>query len=458
MDVKTRLQAIFDQYRNDCDYMEIRLEQSEETKIVMEKGVLKNLSSDFELGGNVRVLKDGGWAFVVFNDLDQLEKMAETAVCQVNLIGKSTSQFAPVKPVQDEIRYEHPGDPRKVSLSTKIEQLKKYCQIIDEYGEPIIRSRAKHWELFTTVTFANSEGTYIIQEKVDLCGSITVYASHSGETEYDMIGYGSIDDINVIFGLEDDVKKICESVCRLLDAPHLPGGQYTVILDPDMTGLFTHEAFGHLSEADAIAGNVAIEKTMELGRIFGSKGLNLYDAPLEGKRGTSKYDDEGVPCKKQYLIKDGKLVGRLHSRESAAKMGEQLTGNARATSYQHPPIVRMRSTTIEGGTHTFEEMLEGVDDGVYMVKARGGKTTSENFSFTSLYGYRIKDGQIQGLVKGVTLAGNVFSTLKNIDMIANDETVINFPWACGKGDQQGLAVSQGGPHIRIQNVTIGGEE
>lgn len=458
MDVKARFQAIFDTYRDDCDYMEIRLEQSEETSIRMEKGSLENLSTYFESGGNVRVLKDGGWAFVVFNDLDQLEEMAETAVQQANLVGKSESQFAFVQPVQDEIRYEHPGDPRKMSLSTKIDQFKKYCQIIDEYGEPIIRSRVKYWEMFSTTTFVNSEGTYIIQEKVDLCGMIAAFASRDDETEYDIIGFGSIDDINVIFGLEEAVKKICESACDLLDAPHLPGGQYTVILDPDMAGLFTHEAFGHLSEADAIAGNRTLEKTMELGRIFGSNQLSLYDAPLDGKRGTSKYDDEGVLCEKQYLIKEGKLVGRLHSRESAAKLGEKPTGNARAISYQYPPIVRMRSTAIEGGTHTFKEMIEGVDDGVYMVKARGGKTTSENFSFTSLYGYRIKDGQVQGLVKGVTLAGNVFTTLKNIDMIANDETVPNYPWGCGKNGQQGLAVSQGGPHIRIRNVTIGGEE
>ena len=70
---------------------------------------------------------------------------------------------------------------------------------------------------------------------------------------------------------------------------------------------------------------------MSLGKRFGKDILNIYDTGLgDGNRGISAYDDEGVPTEKTYLIKEGVLVGRLHSRESAAKMGEKLTGSARA--------------------------------------------------------------------------------------------------------------------------------
>lgn len=458
MDLKTRFQAIFDKHRRDYDYMEIRLEQSEENAILMRKSCLENLSVNLESGGNIRVAKNGGWAFVVFNDLADLEEMAESAVKQANLVGRSKCTWASVEPIVDEVRLNHSGDPRKVSLSEKVEIVKKYCHMIDSYGEPIAMSHFRYADKFSTITFANSEGSYIVQEKCDLTGLILVYASRDGMTETDMIGFGSTDDFGVIYGLEDEILQSCKTAAALLDAPRLKGGQYTVILDPDMTGLFTHEAFGHLSEADGLADNAALQETMKLGRIFGQPHLNIYDAPLDRRRGTSKYDDEGVPAEKVYLVKQGELVGRLHSRETAGGMGELPTGNARAISYKYPPIVRMRSTAIEGGEHTFEDLLRDIKEGVYMVKAQGGKTTGENFSFTSGYGYRIQDGQLTEMVKGVTLAGNVFTTLKNIDMVANDEITPNFPWGCGKSGQMGCPVTQGGPHIRIQNVTIGGEE
>lgn len=458
MSLQSRFQDIFATYQGRYDYMEIRFEESEKNLILMKNSQLENLSTTFESGGNVRVLKDGGWAFVVFNDLADLEEMAKIAVEQAAISGKNKSILAPIPPIQDEIRYEHSGDPRKLSLKAKIDVFKKYAKIVEEYGEPISMSHIRCNDQVVKLTFANSEGSFIVQEKCDISGLIIVYASKENMTEMNYLGFGSIDDINVIYDKEDEVTELCKITDQLLNAPKLKGGQYTVILDSDMTGLFTHEAFGHLSEADGLAENKELLETMKLGKIFGSPELNIYDAPLAKKRGSSKYDDEGVATKKVYLIKEGKLVGRLHSRETAGKNDEEPTGNARAISYKYPPIVRMRSTVIEGGKHSFDELVKDIEEGVYMVKARGGKTTGENFSFTSGYGYRIQDGKLTELVKGVTLAGNVFTTLKNIDKIGNDEMAPNFPWACGKGSQQGLAVTQGGPHIRIQNVTIGGEE
>lgn len=458
MELQERLQAIFDTHRTDCDYMEVRLEHSEENTMLMRKSRLENLSTTFELGGNVRVLKDGGWAFVVFNDLDQLEEMAEVAVKQAAIVGRSRSTLAPVKPVREEVRFPADQDPRKVTLKEKIDVVKRYAHLIDTYGDPITMSHVRLTDKFTTVTFANSEGTLIIQEDFDLNGLIFIYATKDGMTETNILGFGSIENFAPMYGLEDQILEACQITAQLLDAPRLKGGQYTVILDPDMTGLFTHEAFGHLSEADATAEDEALRETMRLGRVFGAPELNIYDAPIAGRRGTAKYDDEGVPTQKVYLIKEGILVGRLHNRSTAGAMNEAPTGNARAISYKYPPIVRMRTTAIEAGTHTFEELVRDIKEGVYMVKAQGGKTSGENFSFTSGYGYRIQDGQLTGLLKGVTLAGNVFTTLKNIDMIAGDESTPNFPWGCGKGGQNGLPVTQGGPHIRIQNVTIGGDE
>jgi TldD protein len=172
-------------------------------------------------------------------------------------------------------------------------------------------------------------------------------------------------------------------------------------------------------------------------------------------RGSFKYDDEGTPATKTYLIKDGKLTGRLHSRETAAKMGEAATGNARAVSYRYPPIVRMTNTYIEPGTTTFEEMIADIKEGIYARNWYGGTTSMEMFTFSAGEAYMIRNGKIAELIRPVVLTGNVFETLKNIDAIGNDLDM-NEGGGCGKGGQSPLPVSNGSPHIRIRHCLVGG--
>jgi TldD protein len=251
---------------------------------------------------------------------------------------------------------------------------------------------------------------------------------------------------------------VAERAAALLNAKPVQGGQYPVVVNPLLAGVFIHEAFGHLSESDFIYENPRAQEMMVLGRRFGQDMLTVYDdGSLKGLRGTHRYDDEGTPTQRTDLIREGILVGRLHSRETAGKMGERPTGNARALNYRHQPIVRMTNTAIEGGTTSFQEMIGDIDLGIYACDAFGGQTELENFSFSAGYAYMIRDGEIAEMVKDVILAGNLFTTLRNIDAIGDDFTWTKTGGGCGKGGQSGLPVGMGAPHIRIQNVVIGGE-
>jgi TldD protein len=237
------------------------------------------------------------------------------------------------------------------------------------------------------------------------------------------------------------------------------GGQYPVVIDQTLAGVFIHEAFGHLSESDFVYENPKAKEMMVLGRRFGQDFLNVFDdGTVPGLRGTHKYDDEGVPSRRNDLIKDGILVGRLHSRQTAASMSEAPSGSARAINYRHAPIVRMTNTAIANGTVPFEDLIKDIKLGIYACDAYGGQTALENFSFSSGYAHMIRDGQIAEMVKDVILAGNLFSTLMNIDAIGNDFKWLSSAGGCGKGNQYPLPVSFGSPHIRIQNVVIGGEK
>ena len=140
-------------------------------------------------------------------------------------------------------------------------------------------------------------------------------------------------------------------------------------------------------------------------------------------------------------------------------MKEPVTGNARAVHFQHPPIVRMTNTYIDNGTVSFQEMIKDIKLGVYAIKAIGGETAMEMFTFSAAHGYMIRNGQIAELVRDVVLTGNVFETLLNIDQIGDQiGWVPNGPGGCGKGDQNPLRVGLGGPHIRIQNCVVGGQQ
>ncbi|MFC1956662.1 TldD/PmbA family protein, partial [Chloroflexota bacterium] len=243
----------------------------------------------------------------------------------------------------------------------------------------------------------------------------------------------------------------------LLSAPQAKGGEYTVVLDPVLAGVFVHEAFGHLSESDFVYENAQLRKIMTLGRQFGSEHLNIVDSAAQpGLRGSYKYDDEGVPATKTYLVREGKLVGRLHSRETAAKMKEKPTGNARAINYRYPPIVRMANTYIEPGSVSFEDMIADIKEGIYARNWYGGTTSMEMFTFSAGEAYMIRDGKLAEMLRPVMLTGNVFTTLENIDAIGND-LEMNQGGGCGKGEQSPLPVSNGSPHIRIRHCLVGGK-
>ena len=229
-----------------------------------------------------------------------------------------------------------------------------------------------------------------------------------------------------------------------------------MVLDPVLAGVFVHEAFGHLSESDFIYENDQLRQIMTLGKEFGSTDLNIVDsAAIPGLRGSYKYDDEGVPATRTYLIREGKLVGRLHSRETAAKMNEEPTGNARAINYRYPPIVRMTNTYIEPRSASFDDIIADIKEGVYAKNWYGGTTSMEMFTFSAGEAYMIRNGKIAEALRPVVLTGNVFATLRNIDAIGND-LEMNQGGGCGKEGQMPLPVSNGSPHIRIRHCLVGG--
>ena len=439
----------------DADYIEVRIEEREASHIQYRGRELEDIGRNTSLGGNARALVRGGWGFVSFNEPTDLRDKVALAVKQARLVGEEESKLSPVAPVVDMVIPRIKKDPTAIPLAQKKRLLDEYNEII--WAAPKIQTSViSYGDGKKSVVFANSEGSYIEQTRVDVSIRFVVIAREDGNVQQIVLSMGSSGDFGSIEGLHQEVTEAAQRAVALLSAPQVKGGEYTVILDPVLAGVFVHEAFGHLSESDFVYENERMKEIMVLGRKFGGEHLNIVDgAAIPGFRGSYKYDDEGVPAAKTYLIKEGVLVGRLHSRETAAKMGEKPTGNARALDYHYPPIVRMTNTLIEPQNVSFEDMIADIKEGVYAKNWYGGMTSMEMFTFSAGEAYMIRNGKLAELLRPVMLSGNVFNTLENIDSVGND-LEMNQGGGCGKGGQSPLPVSNGSPHIRIQKCLVGG--
>ncbi len=440
-------------------FADIRIERRETTHLVLRNGEPETIEPRVDQGAMVRaLLPGGGWGVVTCTRLADLKRRVRQAWEAAQASTGQEVRLAPVRPVTAHLPAHLSRDFRTVALEEKRALLADYsAQLLQ--GSPCVRSvTVTYQDAFVQVHYANTEGTCIYQERPMIDLRLRVVARDDERVQPVEKSLALAAGFEAVQQREDLVREVLDLARHLLAAEPVPGGRYPVVMDPSLAGLFVHEAFGHLSEADFIMANPAAQAMMTLGRRVGPPGLHIVDdGNVPGLRGSLAYDDEGVPAQKTYLVRDGELVGRLHSRETAAALGEQLTGNARRGSYRYPPQVRMTNTYIEPGPDgDLADLIRDVTLGVYACDGLGGETVLGDFSFVAKYARMIRRGELAEWVRDVTCTGHVFETLANIDRIGSD-----FQWDassgdCGKGDE-GLPVCDGGPHLRIQDVLVGGK-
>jgi TldD protein len=201
-------------------------------------------------------------------------------------------------------------------------------------------------------------------------------------------------------------------------------------------------------------GDENMKKEWAMGKEVGVETLSIVDDGNEMGVGYTPYDDEGTKAKKTYLIKDGKLSGRLHSTLTASDLEEELTGNARAVNFEFEPIVRMTTTYIMPGKKTKDELISEIKEGILVEDLKHGSGMS-TFTIAPSIAYMIRDGKIAEPVSVSVLTGNVFKTLGEIDGLSNELELFSFVrGGCGKMEQFPLSVGFGGPYVRINNINV----
>lgn len=440
------------------DYADLRYENITTISIRFSGKELKDISQSATNGGFIRVLDKGGIGMTSFNKAEDAETSFDIARASAHLMAENTNEkitFIDVAPVIADIKIEPEIDPRNVPLEEKKNLLQYYNELILS-SDNIFNTDLAYIEIFWDKIFLSNEGAKIKQEQslVQISGSI--YAKKDDLIQQVRVTLGGSSDYSALMQRDKTVKKQIKLAQDLLNAEKVTAGTYTVVLNPEIAGVFIHEAFGHLSEADLIDNNASLMEKMKIGKKFGSEDLNVIDdGTLYGRPGYYEYDDEGIPSHKTYLIKDGILSGRMHNRKTAHKLNEKLSGNCRAENFNFEPIIRMSNIYIDSGTMPFEKLIKPIKNGLYIIGAKGGQTGGDVYTFGAEAGFVIENGKLTKMVRDINLSGNLFETLKHITGIGNDLT-FSESGGCGKGGQTLWKSGIGAPHVRVEKVSIGG--
>ncbi|WP_297498350.1 TldD/PmbA family protein [Thermococcus sp.] len=436
--------------RYGIDYYEIRLMKVSSTRLSMENGQLDELSQNGETGIGVRAF-NGAWGFSSANDMKRAEKAVETAF-KIARLSRGEARIYLGDPVEEEAEIKTRKPFTDVDISDKLSLLREIDGLLK--GTPS-RSVSYADSLVETL-YVNSLGSEIRTRvpRIGLRFSVTVRGNGDMQTYWKTfggtLGWELVEGID----LPHWASLVEEKALQLLKARSPPSGEFEVIMDPELTGVFIHEALGHAVEADLVKNGDSI-LAGRLGERVAVEELTVVDDPtLPGKFGSYIYDDEGVKAARVEVIKGGILRTYLNDRETSVYFGLEPNGHARAQSYAHQPLVRMGNTYVEKGSWGFEEMLEEVRDGLYMVGDKGGQvdTAGGTFTFGAKEGYLIRNGEIGEMVRDVALSGKTLEVLGRIRAIGRDVR-IEFPGYCGKG--QSVPVDDGGPHV-LTRALVGG--
>ncbi|MBD3370098.1 TldD/PmbA family protein [Candidatus Fermentibacteria bacterium] len=441
----------------EADFADIRYELRKDVNVVFAGSDLKSVVESSTDGYVVRVLRNGGFASATVTspeDVPEGLKLAAEGADAIVRSGGKTVGLYPVEPVEDSVEPELDGDPQSVPPEEKISLVRGYNDAMLS-RDRVETTNLRYLEVMRDKYYVNSEGSAINEKLLTTGIGGEVIAKKGNLVQNIRLAIGGSDGFNRLVDRDEHFHERAGIAERLLDAEPVKGGTYNVVLSPLLTGVFTHEAFGHFSEADLVEDNPSLREKMSLGAELGSEEVTIAaDSTLPGQLGYYRYDDEGVPVRKVVLMRDGVLTGRLHSRRTATEFDEEPTGHAVAEDYRYPPIVRMGTIFIQPGDKPFPDLIAELGDGLYLVDGKGGQTSGENFTFGAQYGFVVEGGEIGAMVRDINIMGNLFTTLKSIAARSN-QLELSERGGCGKG-QLNIRSALGGPHILVTDMIVGG--
>lgn len=435
------------------DYADIRVGNSINNSITMKDSQIDNIDTGLNFAVGIRVLQNGSWGSAFTTDINKVEDVVSKATTLSNQLS-SNVELTQANPHEDIVKSKAKIKIEDIPIEDKIECIKE----VDTAGklDGIQSTNISYSESESTNLLVSTEGTNILSNNNRIILSMNAVAS---DTNIMQIGHKSLGGVQGFekvqnADLETFGREVSEKALSLLDAKTPPSGDFPVILDPELAGVFIHEALGHASEADIILQNDSILKDKQNQKIGSELITVIDDATNEEAFGYYPYDVEGTKTSKNVLVENGVLKSVLSSRETAKKLGRESSGNARS-NIKDQPIVRMSNTYIKPGESSFDELIEDMTDGIYLKGSRGGQVDTGRgvFQFNAVEAYTIENGELNNHLRDVSLSGSTLNILNNVIGVGSDfKLSVGF---CGK-DGQTAPVGDGGPHIKVSKATVGG--
>ncbi|RAP49870.1 MAG: hypothetical protein BZ136_02625 [Methanosphaera sp. rholeuAM74] len=435
------------------DYADIRVGNSRSNAIIMKDGKIDNVDTGVNFSVGIRVLQNGAWGSAYTTDINKVEDIADKATILANQL-ESNVELTSMQAVEDKVKSNAKIKMDDITIEDKIACMKEanYAGKLDKVNSINISFS----EAESTSLLLSTEGTRITSDNNRLVFSMN---SVAGDNQVMQIGHkslGGTQGFEIIrdADIEEFARSISEKSIDLLSAKTPPSGNYPIVMDSELAGVFIHEALGHASEADIVLQNDSIIKD-KLGQNIASDIVTVIDDPTRTDGfGHFTYDVEGTKTSPTTIVENGQLKTFLSSRETAKKFNMQSSGNARSV-IKDKPLVRMSNTYIKPGDHTFDELIEQLHDGIYLKGSRGGQVDTGRgiFQFNAVEAYMVRNGELDEHIRDVSLSGSTLDILNNITALGSDFNLsVGF---CGK-DGQTAPVGDGGPHVLVSEATVGG--
>jgi TldD protein len=435
---------------------ELFLEESFGLTVVMDDDKIEKVLSGVERGAGLRLIHELHTAYAYSNNLNQQSLLSLAR----NLSALSAGQATTPRP----LRLLHPGwadrmikPPRHVATVAKVELVRAVNAAARDVDSRVRQVRVMYLDKVQEVRIVNSLGQEAYEQRVQSLLAVHCVAAEGAvvQTGYETTGGAQGFEL---FEAEDPTevaRKAARRAVMMLAARPAPGGSMPVVLAASAGGTMVHEAVGHGLEADLVLEGMSVYAG-KIGQVVASPLVTVIDdATVPGRRGSSGFDDEGTPSRRNLLIEKGVLKSYMQDRLSSLKLGTEPTGNGRRESYRFRPIPRMTNTMIVPGEDAPQDIIADTESGLLISKMGGGQvnTTNGDFVFEVAEGYLIKNGQVDKPVRGATLTGNGPQALMDIDRVAGD---LGYSLGtCGK-DGQGLPVADAQPTLRITRMVVGG--
>jgi TldD protein len=445
-----------------ADHAELFFQASRSTSILYQDGIVSRADASVDLGVGLRCVKDEqtGYAYTEELSLDAVRSAARTAA---SIASGPAPAAAPVELRHEALphdRYRLDVPWRDVGIDDKLPIVQRAAALARAADPSIVKVEVSWADGESRVVIADLEGRLVSDARPMTRLTVTVTAERRGERQTHRANVAARAGLDFYTDarLRELVQQAVERTLLLFEARRPRAGELPVVLAAGASGILLHEAIGHGLEADYNRKRVSIYADMR-GRQVAEPFVTIVDdGTLAHERGALNVDDEGRPTERTTLVENGRLVGYLHDAMSARHYGVAPTGSGRRQSFRHPPLPRMRCTTMVAGPHTREEILASVRHGILAESFTNGQVQigAGDYTFYIKSGWLIEDGKLTAPIKDVNIIGTGPETLRRITMVADDVKLDSGGWTCGKRGQS-VPVSLGMPTVRVSHLTVGGD-